>query len=782
MNESVGQQTFRGVFSLQRLIEFWEQHLSAKGDHWARPYHAMRGELDRNPMLLGPIEDVSLLEPHMELVRALMSAVFPPAYWESEPMAALVPVSLEPVLVSPEFQRLLLEPDGSFRGRLSVPWEAFTRARLIRLNLLILREFYGVDKRLDHPIVRVVSDPETGLCRYFRFLPDLRFVRVHPLKPVRQLTDSERALILDHLTEPEVFQEIIRPEDFELRGFAVCHAVDVTQSEVLGEIERDVINREAIFTDAGFERLQQRLRALFGRPQLVAGLAAIKGDRTLLLNSGCKMTCNCIFSDSRHVHVSELKGSVFDRAAKLEKVVVVRDLRDEPSLTRVEEEILASGKRSLLVAPLFHQGRLVGTLDLSSPTPGDLGPMEELLARHLQPLFSMAIRRSLDELDIQIDSVIKQKCTAVHPSVEWRFRSAVLEHLEQALRGNQSELQPIVFKDVYPLYGATDIRGSSEGRNTAIQADLSDHLSLALDVVKASGEAKPLPLLDELLYRTGNLFERLQRGIGTGDEFTVIQFLRTELEPFFQTLRAFGPGPADAIRMYEAALDPQVGTVYRHRKNFEDSVSTFNRKISLYLEREQERAQAMFPHYFEKHQTDGMEYVIYVGSSMVQNGDFNQLYVRSLRLWQMLLACGIAWHVEQLKAVLKVPLDATHLILAHHTPLAVRFRFDEKRFDVDGAYDVGHEIVRSRIDKALVKGGNERLTQPGQLAVVYARPEESQEMVRHIHFLQSRGYLLPDHKALDLEDLPGVQGLKAIRVGVNLDSLELAERAGGAIG
>ncbi len=69
------------------------------------------------------------------------------------------------------------------------------------------------------------------------------------------------------------------------------------------------------------------------------------------------------------------------------------------------------------------------------------------------------------------------------------------------------------------------------------------------------------------------------------------------------------------------------------------------------------------------------------------------------------------------------------------------------------------------------------MTQPGQIAVVYSRPNEYQEMTHHINFLQGRGYLNGDLEPLELDDLPGVQGLRALRVGVNLDSVALAERA-----
>ena len=48
-----------------------------------------------------------------------------------------------------------------------------------------------------------------------------------------------------------------------------------------------------------------------------------------------------------------------------------------------------------------------------------------------------------------------------------------------------------------------------------------------------------------------------------------------------------------------------------------------------------------------------------------------------------------------------MPLEVAHLILVQHMPMAIRFRFDEKRFDIDGAYNMRYEIVKKRIDKAL---------------------------------------------------------------------------------
>jgi hypothetical protein len=106
----------------------------------------------------------------------------------------------------------------------------------------------------------------------------------------------------------------------------------------------------------------------------------------------------------------------------------------------------------------------------------------------------------------------------------------------------------------------------------------------------------------------------------------------------------------------------------------------------------------------------------------------------------------------------------------------IRFRFDEKRFDVDGAYDIRYEIVKKRIDKAVVQGTSERVTQPGKVAIIYNQPAEALEYRAYIEYLKSRGYLTGAVESLELGELQGVQGLRALRVQIALDNPKLQER------
>ena len=57
-----------------------------------------------------------------------------------------------------------------------------------------------------------------------------------------------------------------------------------------------------------------------------------------------------------------------------------------------------------------------------------------------------------------------------------------------------------------------------------------------------------------------------------------------------------------------------------------------NEKMSSFIEKEQTKAQGTYPHYFEKYVTDGVEYNIYVGGSLVEDSVYDPLFLRNLRL------------------------------------------------------------------------------------------------------------------------------------------------------
>ena len=199
--------------------------------------------------------------------------------------------------------------------------------------------------------------------------------------------------------------------------------------------------------------------------------------------------------------------------------------------------------------------------------------------KEILPIFSVALNRSLDEFNSAVDRTIKEKCTAIHPSVEWRFRQTAMQALENSDNGALQEFAPVIFDDVYVLYAAADIRGSSDARNRSIQSDLSEQLKLALEIVSAAVAKKSFPILDEASHQIRNRLKKISEGVTTEDEQPIVNLVKSEIEPLFPFLRTLGPDLADLIDNYEKLLDPITCTIFRERRDFEESVASLNKTL-----------------------------------------------------------------------------------------------------------------------------------------------------------------------------------------------------------
>jgi hypothetical protein len=167
--------------------------------------------------------------------------------------------------------------------------------------------------------------------------------------------------------------------------------------------------------------------------------------------------------------------------------------------------------------------------------------------------------------------------------------------------------------------------------------------------------------------------------------------------------------------------------------------------------------------------TDGLEFNIYMGQAISPRKKFDEIYLRNLKMWQLTVLAKAALVTHDLEKELSHCLRTTQLILAHSQPLSITFRTEERKFDVDGAYNIRYEIVKKRIDKVRIKETNERLTQPGKIAIVYSQGRDAAEYTEYIEFLQSQNLIKPGIEKYDLEELQGVSGLKALRVEINFD-------------
>jgi hypothetical protein len=773
---------FATTLDLSPLVEFWRDGAADPKSRWHALAKNVLERVEGVPELNGAVDGPERLETHQGDVERLMSAFMSPSN-DQLVAAAMVPWSMTPVYMTETARgaELVTRMQGHFR-RTYDP-EEMSAGMVMKAYGFILQEIYGVKLAFELPFSWIsfrdvestvpVHCPESGITRRFSIDFDTRFVRVEVVGERPRLTEEEiESFAGDPSSLPRLL-ELLPPERFAFRGVTVLFAEDVTAEAALTAIRDELLLKDALLSFDGVVHLQEHVRAFMGQADLELGLIGIdSGDdveamirgraigRSLLLAAGPAPACP---------HSAE---SLYARALDSHEPVFVHDLDCCDTKTGFEHHIRSLGMKSLMIQPLRVDDTLVGLLELGSPTVGALSRVNVFKLEKVQGLFALGLRRSMEEKEDRIQAIIKRDYTAIHPVVEWRFREAAQNRLQQELRGDVEGAEEIVFRDLIPLYGLSDIRGSSSLRNRAVVADLLEQLELANAVIKSAQSAGPQPALGELEYRITRSVESLHPEMATEDESSVLDHLQRKVEPLFEHLAALDPTVREAVEAYRAALDPDLGIVYRKRKDFEESVGLVNETVARVLHDQEAHAQSLVPHFFELFKTDGVDHNIYVGSSLLESGRVDPLDLPNLRLWQLMTMCRIDWALRERSDEMSVPLEATHLILVQNTPLAIRFRRDEKRFDVDGTYNIRYEIVKKRIDKANVRGTGERLTQPGTIAIAYSQEREAAEYRRYLDYLRSAGFIEGEIETLELEDLQGVFGLHAMRVRVRQPETE----------
>lgn len=759
---------FKTTLSLSPLIDYWEKKAVDDPSCNIARVKELSSLLRHTPALLKPIADLSIIEKHESTIDILMEDIFPGALWENDLRATVLPFHFNSFYSTPRLDDLGLLSGDNLTEKLNLDLKTLLFRQTLSAYTLILEKFYNANFRIEEPFIFTIKDKFTELEHHYKLTIDLKFMEVKAKGDIMKKTPQEINFLINRYNNLDLWMQKLPPDNFEFTGFAIYDFTDVTLEETISSLRYELLEQDSVTSPEGFTDLQQKLRVIFGLPGIKLGLSSYPALQDFDNSYSRRIWKGFVLNQESTIKMDDLEDSIYEPVIKWGHTIIVEDLKAlSPPPTLLEEQLLKSGIRNLIIAPLQYEGKIIGILELGSPIPGELNALSTIMLKEILPLFALSMNRVIEELRNSIQNVVKEKYTAIHPIVEWRFTQAAINFLEKQERNENPEIEPIIFNDIFPLYGVSDIRSSATERNKAIQGDLLEQLVLAKEVILMAKDNLPLTILDELIFKIDKLSQNLLLELSSEEEVIVLNFLRSEVEILFDHFLVKDPSIAGSIKTYRAAINNPYKTVYNRRRAYEESLHMINETISSFLDREEEKAQQIFPHYFEKYKTDGLEYNMYIGASLVSNRKFELIYLKEMRLWQLMLTCEIARRIHKLRANLKLPLEITQLILVHGEPISIRYRMDEKKFDVDSANDIRYEIIKKRLDKATVGEDEERLTQPGKIAIVYTQQKEAAEYMRYIDFLQAEGYIEDNVEELEVDELQGVQGLKALRVTVS---------------
>ncbi|TJY37873.1 GAF domain-containing protein [Pontimicrobium aquaticum] len=720
------------------------------------------------PELRKGFSETSILKKRKKEISVILQDSFSPVLTKNEIKTASVP-----------FHNLIFNSSDRFKNIISTAGDDFELKiknmpkddTYIMACTIILAFCYGYSLNFKRPFYYEIPDVN-GVMRYYKILYNADFIEITPKKSAPKITQEDYEILLDSFENIDLWKEKFPPNSYTFKGFVISNIFDVTDDQSISNVKSALIGDEKCSDENIVEDFSKIFRSLLGVNDIQIGFSIYNkeestferiydvGGKSFLLNKAEKLKCSdalCKWSykrllqDNKYFSVSDV-----DKMFKASK-------RKTPHIDALHEQ----GIKSAIFAPIANDDGLMGVLEIASNEPLALNSINANKLEDVMPFIVSAVERSKNDEENLIEAIIQQECTSIHPSVSWKFKSAAKQFLidKQRFAANAT-FKNISFKKVYPLFGQMDVKGSSHSRNNATKKDLILQLSLAEKIFKKLPEKEHMPIYEQIKFQIQSYTKEINVDFKVDSEQQISGFFKREIEPLFRFLQKKDKAYSKDIEDYFGKINKDLGVVYYYRKKYDDTIALINKKMSNLLDQKQVDAQQMYPHFFERYKTDGVEHNMYIGESITKEDSFNVVYLYNLRLWQLQVMCEMEREFYNSQSEYPLSLDVASMILVFNQPLSIRFRMDEKRFDVDGTYNARYEVVKKRVDKALIKGTNERVTQSGKIAIVYSQKEDEAEYLRYINFLQSKSILDCDIEILELQDLQGVTGLKAIRVSV----------------
>ncbi|WP_018341543.1 hypothetical protein [Cytophaga aurantiaca] len=744
---------FRFAFSLhwelsfKPYLNFIETQIKESDNFIYKSYLKSIAEiLYANPVLLEPIKNWSVLDPFTDLIN-LIHINHIPSQGTNHLYAIGTPSSpMKFFSYSKEFKQLISDTDGNLKLHLHDSFVNEEYAR--RLYRDILYKCYGInDIALDssQTLLRLTDDSE-GFKRHYHFITNNQFVQINYAGTLPELNDEWIEYAKGNIQSIKEMKDQLPLAGFGLEGFILFTIKDETLFESLNQLSDNVATMHTLSRKDTFIQIKNNTLSLLQKKDLEVGiLPLIDINKKIFYHKSFNYSSILFKILQKHLSTAELNeflGRFIDMCIEAYEFPI--QIFKEPSnevCDELKNYLKEEGVKNFSIIPVFHQQDLVGIIELASYENEQVTAEDVRKIESAMPMFAEFIVYQTNKLHEQMESFIMHNYTAIQPAVEWKFNEVAWNTMQKA---PNAKLPDISFKELTPFYGAIDIKNSSVARQKALRKDSKDHLKKVEKILSKYGDTKTTSKKDLRQWK-----DTIENPLADEQELNLRLFIEKASQ--------------DLLDNYPDA-EIEMDFLHEEEINYEQSLFSINNALKDVLDTQEQKLKKSIPVYFDKFRTDGWEYTIYAGQSLSPDIVVTDEMILKIKEWELDTMLNMGLIAASLHDKLPYKLETTQLILAHTSPLDIRFRADEHRFDVEGSYSIRYEVIKKRIDKVSVLNTKERLTQPNKIAIVYLYASEIDVYAQAIQKYIQQGLLMQEVEYLDLEDLQGVVGLKAIRV------------------
>lgn len=639
---------------------------------------------------------------------------------------------------------------------------------------LIFDRLYGFSPNENSSIVYHHLNDQGEIIDYYDLDIDFKFVEIKakktlPALDIGRLSENPSDSIFDWNTVINT----VKLEDFELSGFSMVTLRKTSTEHTLRQIQSILLDLPTYNYHLFLADLEKIITPLLKGPDTVFSLFPLFQLNGVPFFDYSITNKSILFAEAYTANKTfkinpEITGYLKHPHVIFYTSNATNGIRNTTSI--FDERISLSEVTTYLCIPLIHNHSLSGILEIYSREQDQLDNETMQALGSLVPLLSQLAQDITLEFKKRIDDIIINRFTTIQPSVQWKFNHIAAQYIQELENDSRdAHIKAVVFEEVYPLYGAVDVKDSTIIRNASILKDFSfkvKQLAMLIDELSLDGKHK---LIMTFSARVDQITESLDHISFDESMVKIIEFFRKDVQPFLEEARKQFPSKIAVIEHYAKHFFTNRDTGEFYRNEFETSLRQINQLISRELDHFNSFIQGNYPSYFQKFRTDGIEYDIYIGESITPQQSFSYEFINVFRRQQIVSMARIALKAYHAKDTLPLALETTQLIFINPHSIDISFREDERRFDVEGSLNIRYEIIKKRIDKIRIKRTKERLTQVNKIAIVYLSDEILEDLMLSIQAIYDMGIIEHTIEHLKLEDVQGIAGLKAIRLSVNLN-------------
>ncbi|WP_238554924.1 GAF domain-containing protein [Chryseobacterium sp. P1-3] len=622
-------------------------------------------------------QDISLLEKNEELIRLLLADLFPTGLTHNEIKAASIPLSNITFNYTERFKNILKDAGKDFEIELrNITDNEF----YVFCCCLILQSYFKKDIRSTIPFYYDIPNKQ-GIMKHYKITVNSDFTEIIPTEKAKIPDDGIMDMLLENLDDFKLWKKYFPSQSWILKGFTIISLVDCTSEVALSDLKSSMIeiDPENLKPD---ENLTEIFKSYFDVPELNFGLMTFnkkeqKLDKLPIYES---FLTNHILDFWINTFDEETRKNTFNNLSHNSKPIVVSNVdnldanvKQLPSFNILKDNHI----NSFMVIPIMKDNELLAIMEFTSPVAGSFNGLKLKKMEFFTDMVLFSLSRFYFEKNYQIEAIIQREYTTIHDSVVWKFRNEAEKYFTASLGKKMYTLKQISFKNLTPLFGVSDIRSSSEKRFKLMLEDLNQQINCLMDIFTLTNSDSEKFLLALDIFKN-----ELNHEIKADTEQRFQRLLREEIHPFLQGKLEIKTSREikSKIKDYFSNIFAQTDLFYSHRKNLDDSITLVNRKLADMLDESQTKAQQIFPHYYERFKSDGVEHNLYIGHTIAPDLHYSFKVVHKLRYWQLKTICRMEHEFQSFKKDLPIPLDIASLIFVYNEKIDIRFRMDEKTF------------------------------------------------------------------------------------------------------